>query len=65
MWGLQQDGKAGGPMPSLPQTALTLRRFSDEFRLANPPGPLQDLLMMPLAALGKLAGLDAEYKPET
>ncbi len=56
MWGLQQDGKTGGPTPSLPQTALTLRRFSDEFRLANPPGPLQDLLMMPLAALGKLAG---------
>ena len=22
MWGLQQDGKAGGPTPSLPQTAL-------------------------------------------
>ncbi len=64
MWGLQQDGKMGGPMPSLPQTALTLRRFSDEFRLANPPGPLQDLLLMPLAALGKLAGMDSEYTPE-
>jgi mannose-6-phosphate isomerase-like protein (cupin superfamily) len=66
MWGLQQDGKTGdGPMPSLPQTALTLRRFSDEFRLSSPPGPLQDLLTMPLAALAKLAGKSAEYKPET
>jgi mannose-6-phosphate isomerase-like protein (cupin superfamily) len=65
MWGLQQDGKTGdGPMPSLPQTALTLRGFSEEFRLSSPPGPLQDLLTMPLAALAKLAGMDAEYKPE-
>jgi len=66
MWGLQQDGKTGdGPMPSLPQTALTLRRFSEEFRLSSPPGPLQDLLTLPLAALAKLAGKDAEYKPES
>ena len=65
MWGLQQDGKTGdGPMPSLPQTALTLRRFSDEFRLSSPPGPLQDLLTMPLAALARLAGMEPEYSPE-
>jgi quercetin dioxygenase-like cupin family protein len=65
MWGLQQDGKTGGAMPSLPQTALTLRHFSEEFRLTSPPGPLQDLLTMPLAALARLAGKQPEYSPES
>lgn len=65
MWGLQQDGKTGGPIPSLPQTALTLRHFSDEFRLASPPEPLQELLTMPLAALARLAGKKPEYSPES
>ena len=64
LWGLQQDGKTGGAMPGLPQMALILRRFSDEFRLASPPGPLQELLTMPLAALGRLAGKQAEYSPK-
>jgi hypothetical protein len=65
LWGMQQDGRTGnGPMPSLPQTALTLRHFSDEFRLASPPQALQDLLTMPLAALAKLAGKEPEYEPE-
>lgn len=64
MWGLQQDGRTGGaPTPSLPQTALILRRFSEEFRLASPPDPLQKLLTMPLAALGRLAGKESEYRP--
>ncbi len=65
IWGMQQDGRTGnGPMPSLPQTALTLRHFADEFRLTSPPGPLQDLLTMPLSALAKLAGKQPEYEPD-
>ncbi len=63
IWGLQRDGKTSGAMPSLPQTALTLRHFSEEFRLTSPPGPLQDLLTMPLAALARLAGKEPEYSP--
>jgi quercetin dioxygenase-like cupin family protein len=65
LWGLQQDGKTGAAMPSLPQTALTLRHFSEEFRLTSPPEPLQDLLTMPLAALARLAGKEPEYSPES
>ena len=60
MWGLQQDGQN----PSLHHAALILRHFSDEFRLASPPEPVQTLLMLPLAQLARLAGKPPEYSPE-
>jgi quercetin dioxygenase-like cupin family protein len=60
MWGLQQDGES----PSLHHAALILRHFSDEFRLASPPEPIQSLIMLPLAELAKLAGKPAEYTPK-
>lgn len=60
IWGLQQDGQT----PSLHHAALIMRHFSDEFRLASPPEPLQSLLTLPLAQLAKMAGKPPEYAPK-
>lgn len=64
VWGLQQDGLTDSKgMPGLPQMALTLRHFKNEFRLASPPAPLQAVLFPPLAALARARGLEPTYRP--
>lgn len=64
VWGLQADGKTDGSgVPSKLQMALTLRRFSDEFRLASPPAAVQAVVLPALAAIARARGLEPEYRP--
>lgn len=61
--GLARDGKTtktGVPRNPL-RAALVLQEFADEFALARPPRALQQIVLAPLAAMGRLIGLRAEY----
>lgn len=61
--GLARDGKTtktGVPRNPL-RAALILREFDDEFALASPPRAIQRIVLTPLAAVGRLFGLRAEY----
>jgi hypothetical protein len=43
------------------RAALILREFADEFALVRPPRAIQRIIFGPLAAVGRLVGLRAEY----
>ncbi len=65
LWGLQRDGQTNEKgVPPLPQMALTLRHFSDEFRLAKPPAIVQAVLFPPLAMVGRAQGRRPTYEPQ-
>jgi mannose-6-phosphate isomerase-like protein (cupin superfamily) len=54
---LAEQGKIGEKGPRNPLLGASLmHRFRDEFRLASPPGPLQAVVLPPLAALARLLG---------
>ncbi len=62
VFGLAREGKTdekGVPNPL--QGAVIAQAYSDEFRLANPPWPVQRLLFAVLAPLGRLLGYKATY----
>lgn len=48
-------------MPSILQTALMVRKFSNEFRLAKPGKIIQKILFSSLTPIAKLAGYEAVY----
>lgn len=63
LWGLQQDGRTNEKgVPGLPQMALTLRYFSDEFRLGSPPAAVQAILLPMLAAVARVQGRRPTYE---
>jgi quercetin dioxygenase-like cupin family protein len=49
-------------MPSILQTALMVRKFSNEFRLAKPGKIIQKILFSSLTPIAKLAGFEAVYE---
>ena len=49
-------------MPSILQTALMVRKFSNEFRLAKPGKIIQKILFSSLIPIAKLAGFEAVYE---
>jgi len=60
IYGLAQDGKVNSKgAPNLLRSAVILRSYSREFRLASPPQPVQRLFFAVLAPIGKLLG----YRP--
>lgn len=64
VWGLQQDGHTEeGGMPSKLQMALTVRHFSQEFRLISPPQMIQSVVFPTLSRLARARGLKPEYEP--
>ena len=64
LWGLQHDGHTNDKgVPALPQMALTLRHFSDEFRVAKPPPVLQGVLFPLLGAVARVQGRRPTYSP--
>ena len=62
-FGLAQDGKVDAKtgMPNVFQLAVMMRAYRDVLVLARPPRPVQNLLFVPLAAIGRLLGYKAEY----
>ena len=61
--GLANDGKTNADgKPRILQAAVTLRKFSGEFRLANPAFALQKILFSILAPVAYLFGYRATYK---
>ena len=61
--GLAQDGKTNERgMPGILQVAVTANRFSDVFRLSNPPYVLQKILFAVLAPVAYLFGYRAMYR---
>jgi quercetin dioxygenase-like cupin family protein len=64
LWGLQQDGHTDERgVPALPQMALILRHFSDEYRLAKPPPIVQSVVFPLLAIVARVQGRSATYSP--
>ena len=62
IWGLSRDGKTGEKgTPNLLQVAVIAQAYSDEFRLASPPWPVQRAIFAVLAPLGRLFGYRASY----
>jgi quercetin dioxygenase-like cupin family protein len=60
--GLAADGKVNqNGMPSLFQTALLVKRFRNEFRLAKPPAIIQKIVFNILSPMARLAGYKAVY----
>ena len=62
LWGLARDGKTnrhGVPGPL--RMAVIARRYADEFRLANPPYPVQRIVFAALALAGRSLGYGARY----
>ena len=61
--GLAQAGKTfGSGMPRNPlRLAMLLREFDDEIRFVRPSPTIQRAILGPLAALGRLLGLNAAY----
>jgi quercetin dioxygenase-like cupin family protein len=60
--GLSRDAKTGGKgTPNLLQAAVIARAYSEEFRLARPPWPVQRIIFAVLAPLGRLFGYRASY----
>ena len=61
IFGLAEEGKTNEKgVPNLLQSAVIARAFADEFRLAQPPWPIQRLLFAVLAPAGRLLGYRAE-----
>lgn len=61
MFGLAAQGKTNEKgAPNLLQAAVIARAYSDEFRLARPPWPVQRLLFALLAPVGRLLGYQAD-----
>ena len=59
-FGLAAQGKTNEKgVPNLLQAAVIARAFSNEFRLASPPWPIQRLLFAVLAPVGRLLGYRA------
>jgi quercetin dioxygenase-like cupin family protein len=62
IYGLARVGKTDGKgTPNLLRSAVILRSYAGEFRLASPPWPLQRLLFTMLAPIGKLLGYGPTY----
>jgi quercetin dioxygenase-like cupin family protein len=62
MAGLSTAGKVGkNGKPPLLQGIISIRHFSDEFRLATPPYPIQRVLFILLVPLAKLMSYKATY----
>lgn len=62
-WGLAQDGKVDAKgVPGLLQVGLMAREFDDEFRLAKPPRPVQQVVFAVLAPLARMRGLSGRYR---
>jgi quercetin dioxygenase-like cupin family protein len=60
--GLAADGKVNRKgMPSIFQTALLVKRFRNEFRLAKPPAIIQKIVFNTLSPIAILAGYKAVY----
>ena len=57
LWGFQRDT---GGLPGPTQMALSLRHFSDEFRVLAPPPVVQRLAFPVLAGVARLRGLEPE-----
>lgn len=56
-FGLAAQGKIGEKGPRNPLLgASLLHKFRDEYRVTNPPAPVQAVLLPPLAALARLLG---------
>ena len=63
LWGLACDGKTNARgAPNLPQMAVIAHEYSDEFRLARPPYPVQRVVFAALAPVGRLLGYRARYR---
>lgn len=66
VWGLSRDGKTGSRgTPTLLQAVVIAQAYADEFRLARPPWPVQQVLFAVLAPLGRLFGYRASYPEYT
>jgi quercetin dioxygenase-like cupin family protein len=64
--GLSRDAKTGEKgTPNLLQAAVIAQAYSDEFRLASPPWPVQRIIFAVLAPLGRLLGYRASYPEYT
>ena len=62
LYGLAREGKTDERgTPNLLQAAVIAHAYSDEFRLARPPWPVQRILFALLAPLGRLLGYRASY----
>jgi quercetin dioxygenase-like cupin family protein len=62
LWGLARDGKTDQRgVPSLLQLAVLLQTYSEEFRLSQPPYPLQRVLWAALASIGRWKGYRSRY----
>lgn len=61
--GLAADNKMNTKgNPGILQSILLLKRFSKEYRLAKPPYNIQNVIVMFLAPLARLAGKKAMYR---
>jgi mannose-6-phosphate isomerase-like protein (cupin superfamily) len=60
-WRLAEEGRVtGAGVPPPLHSAVLLREFRQEFRLARPPALVQALVFPPLAALGRALGHRAQ-----
>jgi quercetin dioxygenase-like cupin family protein len=61
-YGLARDGKVNARgLPNLLQTAVMLRAYDDEFRLATPPRTVQQLVFGLLSAIARPLGYRGHY----
>ena len=62
VFGLAAEGKVNEKgVPNLLQSAVIAQACSDEFRLAQPPWPMQQVLFAVLAPVGRLLGYTSRY----
>lgn len=65
MWGMTQDGKFGARGgPNLLLGAVLMDYYTEEFRLASPPQPIQKLLFGILAPIGRVLGHKPYYSSD-